>query len=129
MISSVQTGSKIERSIVGECLAKNFSIGAMTRHAVRYLPHVHHAPASVPPRSAREHDLVNGAQQLSDLTPREQDVFALMAAGYSRSYIGKVLYISPDTVKVHARHIYAKLGIASKDELIRFAETVQTGGD
>lgn len=106
-----------------------FSIGAMTRHAVRYLPHDYHAPASVPPRSAREHDLVNGAQQLSDLTPREQDVFALMAAGYSRSYIGKVLYISPDTVKVHARHIYAKLGIASKDELIRFAETVQASGD
>lgn len=106
-----------------------FSIGAMVRHVVRYLPHDHPATAAAPSRVARERDLVNGAQGLEELTPRERDVFALMAAGYSRSYIGKVLYISPDTVKVHARHIYAKLGITSKDELIGFAETVQTGGD
>lgn len=106
-----------------------FSIGAMVRHTIRYLPRDHSTVVSAPSHVARERDLVNGAQQLGDLTPREQDVFALIAAGYTRSYIGKVLYISPDTVKVHARHIYAKLGIASKDELIRFAETIQTHGD
>ncbi len=106
-----------------------FSVGAMARHAIRYLPRRQPSVPDAAPRSSQELDVVHGARQLGDLTPREQDVFALMAAGYSRSYIGKVLYISPDTVKVHARHIYAKLGITSKDELIRFAETVQTHGD
>ena len=48
-------------------------------------------------------------------------MFDLIAAGYSRNYIGKVLFISPDTVKVHAKHIYAKLGFSSKDDLIAFA--------
>lgn len=69
-----------------------------------------------------------GSDAFEALTPRERDVMALMAAGYSRSYIGKVLYISPDTVKVHAKHIYAKLGISSKDELIELVRRADEDG-
>ena len=95
-----------------------FSIGAMVRHAMRYLPR----PPAPPSVDSTPSSAVADSSLLDALTPRERDVFALMAAGYSRSYIGKVLYISPDTVKVHARHIYAKLDIASKDELIQLAD-------
>ena len=45
----------------------------------------------------------------------------MLAEGYSRPYIAKMLYISVDTVKVHVKHIYAKLGIGSQDDLIRIA--------
>lgn len=98
-----------------------FCIFAMVRHAVKYLPQTPPQRAHERPREEHEASLIEAAQGIEQLTPRERDVFVLLAAGYSRSYIGKVLCISPDTVKVHTRHIYAKLGVNSKDQLIRFA--------
>ena len=59
---------------------------------------------------------------LSLLTPREQEVFGMLAEGYSRPYIAKMLYISVDTVKVHVKHIYAKLGVHTHQELIDLVE-------
>ncbi len=99
-----------------------FCVCAMVRHAVKYLPSTQAGRMMGACRTAGEGpdesvDLSHVAG-VQTLTPRERDVLTLMAQGYSRSYIGKVLYISPDTVKVHARHIYAKLGVTSKDELI-----------
>lgn len=55
---------------------------------------------------------------LNVLTPRECDVLALLASGYSRPYIAKTLYLADGTVKTHIRHIYAKLSVNSQDELI-----------
>lgn len=94
---------------------------AMIHHARKYLPERTAQAANEPSHAACEAALATQAQQLGLLTPRERDVFVLLASGYSRAYIGKVLHIAPDTVKVHTRHIYAKLGISSKDELIKFA--------
>ena len=94
---------------------------AMIHHAKKYLPEREAQKVEGPSHAAREAALATQAQQLDLLTPRERDVFVLLASGYSRAYIGKVLHIAPDTVKVHARHIYAKLGIGSRDELIKFA--------
>ncbi len=52
------------------------------------------------------------------LSSREREITALLAMGKSRSQIGKDLYLSLGTVNTHVSHIYAKLGIHSKDELI-----------
>ena len=52
------------------------------------------------------------------LTPREQDVLLALLQGRSYTNIGHRLYISKSTVKTHANHIYAKLGVGSRDELI-----------
>lgn len=52
------------------------------------------------------------------LTKRETDVFLLLAQGRDRSYIHAQLFISEATVRTHIEHIYAKLGIHSKQELI-----------
>lgn len=53
-----------------------------------------------------------------DLTDREVEVMKLIAAGRSRSYIADALFISENTVRWHAKRLYAKLGIHSKQELL-----------
>ena len=48
------------------------------------------------------------------MAQREQDVFALLARGYTSARIQKELYIAAGTVNYHSRNIYAKLGVHSK---------------
>ena len=52
------------------------------------------------------------------LSPRESDVLYYLGRGYNHTYIAKKLYISENTVRTHVRHIYGKLGISSREELI-----------
>ena len=52
------------------------------------------------------------------LSPRETEVFILLAQGRDRNFITGELFISDATVKTHSKHIYAKLGVHSKQELI-----------
>ena len=59
------------------------------------------------------------------LTPREQDVLALLARGRSAPFIAEALSISPSTVKGHVRHLYAKLGVSNKQELLSALERAQ----
>jgi len=56
----------------------------------------------------------------SGLTAREAQVVNLMLEGHSARAIGKALKISNETVRVHRRHIYEKLGISSQGELFRW---------
>ncbi|POA51180.1 MULTISPECIES: LuxR C-terminal-related transcriptional regulator [unclassified Pseudomonas] len=51
------------------------------------------------------------------LTMREVDVVRLMLAGCSNKEVARKLDISTETVKVHRRHLYAKLNIKSQPEL------------
>ena len=50
------------------------------------------------------------------LTKREKEVLGLVAQGLSNAQIGKRLFISPVTVKVHVRHIFEKLRVKSRAE-------------
>ena len=52
------------------------------------------------------------------LTRRESEVFALLARGRSIPYVRDALVISRETAATHAKHIYAKLGVHSRQELI-----------
>ncbi len=56
------------------------------------------------------------------LTPREAEVFAMLARGRDRSYIEEALVVSRNTVKAHVKHVYAKHGIHSHQELIDLVE-------
>lgn len=53
-----------------------------------------------------------------DLTAREAEVMALIAQGKTRREIEQELFLSENTVKTHARHLYAKLGVATKADVI-----------
>ena len=52
------------------------------------------------------------------LTPRETEVFGLLAHGRSIPYVRDALIISRDTAATRAKHIYAKLDVHSRQELI-----------
>jgi len=52
------------------------------------------------------------------LTPREKEVFLLLAKGRNTEYIAKQLFISSHTAKTHTARIYRKLSINSQQELI-----------
>ena len=52
------------------------------------------------------------------LTPRETEVFDLLARGRSIPYVRDALFISKETAATHAKHIYAKLEVHSRQELI-----------
>lgn len=54
----------------------------------------------------------------SGLSKREAEVFRLIAMGYNPQTISAKLCISWNTVRGHARNIYAKLGVHSHQELI-----------
>jgi DNA-binding NarL/FixJ family response regulator len=55
------------------------------------------------------------------LTRRELAVLRLLAAGNSNREIGEALGISDGTVKIHATHLFAKLGVNSRTEAIATA--------
>jgi DNA-binding NarL/FixJ family response regulator len=52
------------------------------------------------------------------LTPRESDVLAELQRHRSNAQIAADLHISIETVRTHARHIYGKLGVRSRRELL-----------
>ena len=58
----------------------------------------------------------------SDLTRKEEDVLVLIAKGLSYPQICEQLVLSPNTIKTHARNIYRKLGVSSKQEAIGIIE-------
>jgi two-component system nitrate/nitrite response regulator NarL len=61
------------------------------------------------------------ASLVKQLTGRERQILEHVAAGKSNKAIAKALGISHDTVKLHVRHILAKLGLSSRVEAAVFA--------
>jgi DNA-binding NarL/FixJ family response regulator len=57
----------------------------------------------------------------NQLTNRESQVLALIAAGRSNKEIAEELFISVKTVETHKTHILMKLGLNNNSELIRYA--------
>lgn len=52
------------------------------------------------------------------LSPRETEVFILLAQGRTRTLIQDELVLAENTVKTHIAHIYAKLGVANRQEMM-----------
>ena len=61
----------------------------------------------------------HGAAPVERLTPRETEVAALIAAGYTDAEIGRALGIGRRTAETHAGNVLGKLGLRSRRELMR----------
>jgi DNA-binding NarL/FixJ family response regulator len=55
------------------------------------------------------------------LTPREVDIIRLLKEGLSSHQVANRLILSVHTIDTHRKNIYAKLGISTIAELVRFA--------
>ncbi|WP_082234878.1 response regulator [Halobacillus massiliensis] len=55
------------------------------------------------------------------LTPREKEVLRELAKGFTNKEIGRMLYISDKTVKIHISNIYKKLKVSSRSQAIVYA--------
>lgn len=68
-----------------------------------------------------------GARVLSE---RELEVARLILRGYSSKAMAQRLGISPETIKVHRRHLYAKLDISTQPELFsRFIHSLESDSE
>jgi FixJ family two-component response regulator len=56
------------------------------------------------------------------LTPREQEILALVAAGLMNKQIAGEIGLAEITVKIHRGHIMKKMGARSLADLVRMAE-------
>jgi len=59
--------------------------------------------------------------QVDLLTPREQDVLALIGAGLSNAEIAAELFLGQGTIKTHIGHIFTKLDLRDRAAAVIFA--------
>ncbi len=57
----------------------------------------------------------------ASLTPTERDVVRLVSEGLANNDIATRLFISPRTVQTHLTHVYTKLGLSSRVQLVQEA--------
>ena len=77
-------------------------------------------------KEALEHFLQRRCDELAEqaaLSAREREVFLYLARGYGQVYIARELYVSESTVRTHVRHIYLKLNINSREELLQLIDS------
>jgi DNA-binding NarL/FixJ family response regulator len=55
---------------------------------------------------------------LSSLTFCERGVLELLSRGRSNAEIALALHVSVETVRTHAKHVYRKLGVSARGELL-----------
>ena len=56
-------------------------------------------------------------QRWQSLTPREQEVAALICLNYTTRQVAAKLHISPETVKTHVEHVLAKFDVPDRNIL------------
>jgi DNA-binding NarL/FixJ family response regulator len=83
---------------------------AITRRLIESYLH-----AGTPPQPTRP---AGQETTLPPLTPREHDVLAGVARGQSNHEIAEDLYLSYSTVKTHVSHLFTKLGVRDRAQLV-----------
>jgi DNA-binding NarL/FixJ family response regulator len=93
------------------CLAKNTE----SRDILTAI-HLASRGLQVLPQAAAEPPLHAGPDLV---TAREAEVLEMLQRGHSNAEIASTLSVSIETVRTHARHIYRKLGVRTRRELVR----------
>ena len=69
-----------------------------------------------------EHPVRRGDRDLDRLTPQELQIAQLLGSGSTTKEAAAALFLSPKTVEYHLRHVYTKLGINSRVQLVAALE-------
>lgn len=64
-------------------------------------------------------DVLSEVEKQFGLSNREREVFRLLMSGYTVRMMSDELFISPNTTKTHMHNIYMKVGVKSREELLR----------
>ncbi len=79
------------------------------------------AGASQPPNERIQAATAHPLQELDKLSPREKDIFLLIAKSLSNKQIARELDIAETTVKIHVQHIFKKMNLTSRVQIAIFA--------
>lgn len=86
------------------------------------------APATADDRADEEDRLFERIARAGGLSRREREVLGFLGRGRSVPFIADALVISKGTVKTHVRHVYEKLDVHSKQELLDLVERERRQG-
>ena len=100
------------------------SAEAETRHTARnpFPDDLYHSTEKGPSRITLRCRIL---QEEYRLTSRETEIMELIVRGYSVARIAEEHVVSENTVRTHYKHIYAKLGIHKKQELIAMVDALK----
>jgi DNA-binding NarL/FixJ family response regulator len=62
------------------------------------------------------------APEVPELTRRELEILLLVSEGHSNLQLGRMLWVTEQTVKFHLSNIYRKLNVANRTEASRWAQ-------
>ena len=82
--------------------------------------------SSTPPTDAERNAFYASIVEDFGLSSREEDVLRLLARNCSVEHISKKLVISPYTVQTHVSHIYRKMDVHKRSELIEYVDDYAT---
>lgn len=77
---------------------------------------------SAKPPDGHRADRLGAIAEQGGLTKRETEILEILAQGRTLPYVAEKLYIAPTTVQTHVKHIYKKLGVHNRQELLDFLE-------
>jgi DNA-binding NarL/FixJ family response regulator len=73
---------------------------------------------SDPPRRAGNAPGIEWPGRHEGITDREAEVLALITQGKSNAEVAALTYLSPNTVKLYIRNVYAKIGATSRTQAV-----------
>ncbi len=114
-----------ERGAKAETQSPDPANPALPGPAVSSYPAIAAVPAPIltllPNRSETGSELTPNTAAISELTPREQEVFMLIAHGDTNADIAEELFISEGTVKTHVKRVFSKLDMRDRSQVVAFA--------
>lgn len=78
------------------------------------------------PTLVRRNETIEAISAEAQLSPRQREVFALLAKGRNAQHIAEKLFISLHTSKAHIYRIYRKLDVHTQQELMDYVDDYST---
>jgi LuxR family maltose regulon positive regulatory protein len=96
----------------------------LTPQAQTFVKHLLRELAPTTPKTLPRAELT-ALSAAASITPREQQILALIASGLSNREISAQLAFAESTVKTHLKHIYRKLGVNNRTRAIAQARALK----